>query len=548
MEAPSSSNMDLIVRNSAISTEAQFYSLVNQEQVRTQLKELAKAYKGIDISVVASESLARVGKYFSIAYSGSCTHPCSSDILSSLSDYQLLVKDSVVALDSSIITCISALKKHQLAIRFVEKDNFEKAIERISECSTMATEMAATAKTLADRCGILYISAKSTLLKVNDNVNISAENKKKIEDQIKELGAQEKYLEGLTSSLTEQIKGKKAEEAEIAKRGDSARRQAFVLSLIATGLSPITTIGTAIIAPIGQAVAAGINKLSGVTSKDSTEQLEAIQKNLEAKSQEYAEVEGQLSKKLKRKEQATNEIKKEDTKEDEKKALETEIKQLELDIAELEPKRNAVLKLINEVKESLQKASLSFEARAVHLEEKEDKIKETRDALEKEQRERNASLQETMERLKYLATDGKAASEKAITSLQLAVKTIGAAQTVFIDIQHYWENVALQCRQLADIQEFRDLHYLELKDEFSTALIASKWKWCVIGYLSQMARDDLNKAKLAVNDVMSNLPSEKELDGLIAEMKTWDKGKIKEISHEEVQAIEASEDKKDKTQ
>ena len=66
----------------------------------------------------AMKKLSQVGQLLQLAYSGSKGFPCSKEVLTVLSNYQDLVKDSVITSSTFVEVVLKSLNFHKVALVF----------------------------------------------------------------------------------------------------------------------------------------------------------------------------------------------------------------------------------------------------------------------------------------------------------------------------------------------------------------------------------------------------------------------------------------------
>ena len=149
----------------------------------------------------AMKKLTQVGQLLQLAYSGSKGYSCSTTVLEVLSNYQNLVKDSVLTSSTFVEVVLKALKFHKLAITMTEKNKMDKALTMLSKCAEFAQRMADESNKLVVKSDELTKLSQSALLKANDNRNVSEEDKKKMIEKMNEFQSQKVEKERMNKEL-----------------------------------------------------------------------------------------------------------------------------------------------------------------------------------------------------------------------------------------------------------------------------------------------------------------------------------------------------------
>ena len=119
----------------------------NIPEINQIVEQNEQTYYTINVEK-AMEELTQVGQLLQIAYASSKGFSCSTAVLKILSNYQHLVKDSVLITSTFVEVVLKALSFHKLAIILAEKDKLDKAL-------TIFTEFGEFAQKMADECNKL---------------------------------------------------------------------------------------------------------------------------------------------------------------------------------------------------------------------------------------------------------------------------------------------------------------------------------------------------------------------------------------------------------
>lgn len=140
--------------------------------------------------------------------------------------------------------------------------------------------------------------------------------------------------------------------------------------------------------------------------------------------------------------------------------------------------------------------------------------------LEKEKREKNGELAASIEQLKNCSHD-KSEIEKAIKSLEVAVKTLGRIKTIFENTRLFWLAVKCHCESLTNVSSITELSdEEELFEEMQDEMRKSAIRWMSLGRINYTAHQRMVEVDAAMDNIMCNLPGMEECPRLIQEVST----------------------------
>lgn len=364
----------------------------------------SKYYHSVNVHQAMSD-LALVGKLLQVAYAGSKDQPCSVSIVAILSDYQHLLKNSVVASGSFVGACVRSLKLHGLAFQLAQKGKFDASVKMVHKCAELAMTMANISQELVNQADGLCSQSKTALLEATKDNNVNVEQRKQVEAMLAEAKATEAKLAKLSEELASQVEEERQKELAAARAADKS------------GLRSFGAVVVAIAVPAASPVA---------------------------------------------------------------------------------------LKVANDANEARKAAEKAGAAAA-----------DRRASLQKEQREANASLAETVSRMGSLNVE-KDDLMAAITSLEVTIKSLGRIKTVFENARLFWMGVKKHCDALSDVSIIQELAELEIKELYIEELKDSGLSWLSLAKINQVALIAMTSVDEGFDDVMSNLPNKAEAQALVA--------------------------------
>ncbi len=470
----------------------------------------AKMAESREINVSsAMRNLVQVGSLLQLAYAGSLGFSCRRSIAEILTNYQTLIKDSRHTSGVFVDSSLAALKLHLAALKWAENGNLKMGLKQMKRCGEQATIMAQVSKTLVDQSTALSNLSKSALLAAIDDSNASEDRKKEVQKMIDVLEASKASLTAKAAGLQEVIEESRKKEAEALKEAREARKNAFVISLVSSIAQPLISIGgsavragMALSNPVSTAAAivTGVNDLISATVNKITEEKVSVQ-------QKYDEAKKQL---------AMKEADLKNSKEENKAPIEREIAGLRSQVqameADLQQKKDALAKAQEQLN---QQSKIAQDQAAGYAKISSD--------LQREKIDANASLAESVVKLKNLDVNNKDLS-RAIHSLELTIKTMGKVRTVFENTRLFWEGVKRRCDALTnegvDAAIMEDFVEGEMKEDFIDSVKKSGFNWLALGKINLVAALAVEAVDKKVDGIMNDLPNASEAIKLIQNLST----------------------------
>lgn len=485
------------------------------EIISEKVNSLEKVYHTIDVRQTM-QNLMQVTQLLNLSFAASKGFSSNTKVSIILCDYQQLIKNSKAASTAFIGGCIQAVKFHTKAFECVEKSKYDAALKIIRMCANVAQKMAEDSEKLVKESDKLCEESRAALIAATEDETVSIEKRKEIQAQIDESKVIEGKLTSLTTDLASQVAEEQAREKEIRKKADQAQRQAFAVSILKACMKPFTDIA---------GVFTGLF-LSGKESSTTFEKtLENLTKDVNNKKEQLANTE----KNLEIAQQTLNLEKNKEIPDLNK------IQQLEEDIIKLVAESKSKRTLVDSCVTALSEVQKTCESSAANYQQQEEKIAAKRAELQKAHREANADLKASVIKLQQLNV-GEGNLDKTITSLEIAVKTLGKVKTTFENTRLFWKGVENHCKSLADVGLFEIHAETADADMFCNELQDSAWSWVVLGKLNIEASNLLKDVDDKNDEKMSNLPTSAEAMALIDnvtknilhQLKTEDTPKIEE--------------------
>merc|ERR1719445_83319 len=130
--------------------------------------------------------------------------------------------------------------------------------------------------------------------------------------------------------------------------------------------------------------------------------------------------------------------------------------------------------------------------------------------------EHASDLSETVSQLAGM-TESKNSLEKALKSLEIAIKTLGKIKVVFDNTRVFWIGVEKNCKAIVEnaktVADFADDE--DLAEEMIEAIAASALSWFVLGKVNYTAKRAISQVDKGMDKIQSNLPSEEEAAKMI---------------------------------
>lgn len=466
----------------------------NDPQAKPYVQGKIQTYYSIDPSE-AMKKLAEVGSLLRLAYSGSKGHASSSPILKVLSNYQELVKDSLVVSQTFVQIVLRALKYHKYAAYFVEKDLIEKSLKYLGKCSLMAERMATETEILIGKADDLKDLAVDALVQANNDYVGSRKEKMEIQKTINDLKKEQAERESMKTDLEAMI----AEQKEEEKRAAAVAAEKEMLGMIIDVFVPLATTAMTVALPL----MLGDEPIKK-TSSDEPVLIPAVIKDklpnvVLEKRDEYFTVE--------------------------KRAF-----------GGIGGITNLIGGLLGQNAQQSPEGGepgcgggSGVSAQASRARCREAAARASRINFQRQQLKNNAALAKAVSKL----TDAKNAKDKltkAIYGLDISIKTMGKVKTIFLNAKTFWVGMQKHLKSIsASKEELEDYAEDELlREEYNEALMHSGYSWLTVGKICRKSWLTIRSVDEGVDEIVSNLPTSAEADELVAELGAKIMGDIKD--------------------
>eukprot|EP01084_Bolivina_argentea_P101570 182074_1 len=133
--------------------------------------------------------------------------------------------------------------------------------------------------------------------------------------------------------------------------------------------------------------------------------------------------------------------------------------------------------------------------------------------------------------------------QRALTSLEIAVKTLGRIKVIFSNTQLFWEGVKANCKEVAkignDVQEYaEDAEIFE--DEIKEAIVESTLNWFVLAKVNYFAKIAIVSVDKKMDSIMEDLPDEAQAMKLVDELSITMTKELRE-ENKQLKAIQQEE-------
>jgi DNA repair exonuclease SbcCD ATPase subunit len=230
---------------------------------------LERTYYTVNVAEALQE-LNDVGNLLRIAYAGTHGRRSSQSVIRILSNYQHMVKDTFVVTGAFVISSLTAMSTHRIAMKFVEKGKLDKALEKMQRCAEMAREMATLCEQLKGVANDLVAASSEALDKAVEDSVISREEKEAIKKRMDAAASEKAYRETQKAMLDEELQRALADEQAELSRQERAEQRKFVMDMLKAGASVVSeAVGSA--SPAG-AVSKSVNRIATAGSAANSEQ------------------------------------------------------------------------------------------------------------------------------------------------------------------------------------------------------------------------------------------------------------------------------------
>lgn len=167
------------------------------------------------------DKLQSIGDLLGIAFAHTQGYDCSVQVVSMLTKYQLLGKDTQFACGDFLMASMEALEYHQVALELASEDMVA-SLEILEETAKIATKMVKVADSLVKRASDMIELGDTALKTATQDKNIEDNKKKTIAKLMTDLQAKEEKLKAERTNLKKQI-----EEADKQERAAAAEPMGF---------------------------------------------------------------------------------------------------------------------------------------------------------------------------------------------------------------------------------------------------------------------------------------------------------------------------------
>ena len=216
--------------------------ILQNRQVASRVAEEEGNYYTINVSKAMSD-LAVVGDLLQVAYAGSKGFRCSEGIITILASYQTTVKNSFVATSRFRDASLLALQKHRIAFKFLNKGNYSKALEKITECAEAATQMVQITTVLISEAEALTKLATDSLTAAVADSNMTITQRENVLNEIRLASSSRAYLAAQKESLAADIADVKAREANAIAKEDAQANREFLKDILVIAVSAGNPLG-----------------------------------------------------------------------------------------------------------------------------------------------------------------------------------------------------------------------------------------------------------------------------------------------------------------
>lgn len=449
-------------------------------------------------------------------------------MISILNNYQTLIHDSALTASAFVQISIEALKTHVMAAKAAQKQKFQLSIKFIGRCEKLAESMAQESDKLVQASTVLKDLAGTALVDASKDHTISADQKRAILKQIGEEKEKEAHHKQLVEDLTEAEAAALKEEKVLGARADKVRFNKMVLSGLQVVVNGATSFSPSRWLLPGST---GAEPSSTSTSTSAGSKLGSVAAVFQKFQQEMGATQQKVNSAEKKLKLAEIHLQKERDKQNN----EAKIDQAEEQVESLRIEFEQAKAQMETSKSTFDSMKQELEAQAESYEEREARVNQRRVALQKEKRETNAELKASVERLRNMAAQDNDL-DKAVASLDVAIKTLGKVKTTFERTRAFWIGVAHNCCQLTAFStQMQDALDIEEPEAFELAIGHSALGWLTLAKINCIARDSMQGVAGGVDNIMIDLPSTKEAQGMVSKMlEVIDSG----ISIEDAIAIE----------
>jgi len=468
-------------------------SLTNAtERVQNQLNYFEGRLYSLN-NTDAMKQLVGIHQYLELAFAASSKSAVSPDVLTIMLQFQDLTNEADRYCSTSLDLCLEALRHHQDAIECANEGDLQMAFSVFQNTANLATDMAEETNKLIKHTDKLSKDVAKTMIDSQKEVSYRNNKQEEFFKQTEDLQAQIEKLKIQKKNYKKEIEKSIIKTNQAEKKANTAVDNAATTVFISQIISPVTQF---FLASASGAPAAGIGYAAKLIESHANEQ-DKERKELTNKPEE---IEQKLDEKTKLLEEKKSE---EDPNQE-------EIQQLEQKIEKLKIKLQSSQVIPNQKQSQVEKVDEGYLETAKFYRE----LQSLAEAREREFQDKliesESDLTELVTRLEQYHLDNNDLG-KTITSLGIAVSTLGLIRTVFMNIERYWFDVKRQYTHLSNekkLENFITSH--PNAEKFINGLEISAWNWLAFGRINYRTSQVITETRNGINDSLSNLPSQEQ--------------------------------------
>ncbi|MEH1948005.1 MAG: hypothetical protein V7K77_13775 [Nostoc sp.] len=551
---------DVVMKiSSDLSGDSLIKAIETDGELKIMLQNQERGFVSVNVEETMT-SLIQVSDLLRLAFAGSKGLPCSTLILGMQSDYQDLVKMSMVTTGAFLRTSLSAVGFHANAITMFEEamkpeneasqqDLIDSAMEMLQQCSTVAKDMAGHCDLLIKKCDDLIKQSKESLLAANNDSNATAVEKKGIEEKFAQMEALQAELKTKKDDYVSAIEKYDKDQQRLDDKAEKAMWVDMAATVVSGLIQASASVASAAVAVYG-GPQAQIAKTAGTLAKSSagsSSEKAAPGSEASASSNEQAQSVLVQSEQKAKNEAASKENKKQ-LEEAEKKLAEekAKVKALESsgDSADIDKKKAEFLeKQINGLKEeskNLADARKKIEEAGKALSESlgkvSDKAEKQADSLSAraqaagdkayEFRKLKAQIAGELEKVVITLAAmqvSKNTVDKTLASLEVVLVVLGRIKTAFSNTKVFWQGVEVHCKSLsggASAAEMfkKTIKVSTMRTKLMQTVKCTALSWMALSHINYRAYKAMKLAGANVDKAMSNIPGANECDAIVSKL------------------------------
>ncbi|MEH2064045.1 MAG: hypothetical protein V7K50_17555 [Nostoc sp.] len=549
-----------------ISSDPSGKSLINAIDTDGELKIMLQKQEMGFVSVNVNEtmtSLIQVSDLLRLAFAGSKGLPCSTPILGMQSDYQDLVKMSMVTTGAFLRAALSAVDFHANAVMMFEEamkpeneasqqDLIDGAMEMLQQCSTVAKDMAAQCDRLIKKCDDLIKQSKESLLAANNDSNTTAAEKKEIEKKIAEMEALQAELKAKKDEYVSAMEKYDKDQEKLDEKAGKAMWVDMAATVVSGLIQASASVASGVVAVYG-GPQAQIAKTAGTLAKSSAgssseeaapvseasassdEKAQSILVQSERKAKNKAAIEenkkqlGEAEKKLEKEkakvkalESSRDSVEKLDIAKKRAELLEEQINGLKEESKNLADARKKIEEAGKALSDSLGKVSDKAAKQAESLSARAEAAGEKAYEFRKLKAQVAGELEKVV--ITLAATQvSKNTVEKTLASLEVVLAVLGRIKTAFSNTKVFWEGVQAHCESLSGgasaAEKFKKtIKVPAMRERLMLTVKGTALSWMALSYINYRAYNAMKLAGAEVDKAMSNIPGADECDAIVSKL------------------------------